>query len=73
MMPHPVISAPHTGVWSKYLNGPHRSEIMAVHNKEFSGLTSTILRELSLGDAEDAAAKRGTNCRLILEFKRVGV
>ena len=59
--------------WNKYLNGPHHREIMAAHNKEFSGLTSTILRELFLRDAEYAAAKRGTNCRFISEFKRVGV
>ena len=59
--------------WSKYPNGPHHNETMAAHNKEFSGLTSTILRELFLGDAEYSAAKRGTNCQLILNFKRVGI
>ena len=43
--------------WSKRLNGPHRSKTMAAHNKEFSGLTSTILQEFFPGEAEYAASE----------------
>ena len=58
--------------WNKFLSGPHHDEIMTAHHKEFSGLALTIPHNFLTGDAEYAAAKQGTNCRLILEFKRVG-
>ena len=59
--------------WKHFLHGEHRNEILEAHKKEFDGLTGTILKELFPGDAKYKAAQRGTNCGLILEFKRVGV
>ena len=60
-------------LWKDFLHGEHRNEILEVHKKEFDGLTGTILKELFPGDTEYQAAQHGTNCRLILEFKCVGV
>ena len=48
-------------------------KFLEAHKKEFDGLTGTVLKELFPGDAKYKAAQCGTNCRLILEFKRVGV
>ena len=59
--------------WKDFLHGEHRNEILEAHKKEFDGLTGTIVKEIFPGDAEYQAAQRRTNCRLILEFKRVGV
>ena len=59
--------------WKDFLHAEHCNEILAAHKKEIDGLTGMILKELFPGDDEYRAAQRGTNCRLILEFKRVGV
>ena len=58
--------------WKDFPHGEHRNKMLEAHKKEFDGLTGTILKELFPGDAEYKAAQRGTNCRLVLEFKRVG-
>ena len=63
----------HDLLWKKCLHGKHHEEILAAHQKEFDGLTSTIPKELFPGDAEYRAAQQGTNCWLILEFKCVSV
>ena len=49
-------------LWKDSLHGEHRKEILTAHQKEFNGLTSTILKELFPGDAEYRAAQCGTNC-----------
>ena len=44
---------------------------MKAYHKEFQGLNNTVLEELSPEHKDyETAAKRGMNCRVILEYKR---
>ena len=61
--------------WSEWLHGQHHDAIVTVasYHKEFDGLTSTVLEELAPDHPDyQTAVKRGTNCRVILEYKRGG-
>ena len=60
-------------LWRDFLHSEHHNEILAAQKKEFDSVTGTILKELFPGDTQYRAAQRGTNCRLNLEFKCVGV
>ena len=59
--------------WSlaDYLGGPHHEEVVKAYHKEFRGLNNTVLEELGPEHKDyQTAVKRGTNCRVILEYKR---
>ena len=59
--------------WSEWLHGEHHDAIVASYHGKFDRLTSTVLEELAPGHPDyQTAVKRGTNCRVILEYKRSG-